>query len=48
MQGAGCATGERICDQSSLIGPPAVNGSFANSGVSRNIFNRQIQKTVLP
>lgn len=40
------AVRERVCDQGSLIGPPAVNGRFADTGMSRHLFNGEIGKTM--
>jgi hypothetical protein len=40
--------GEGIRNQRCLVRPPAVNRGFADVGVGRHIFNRQIGKTSLP
>jgi hypothetical protein len=43
----GRAAGEGIRDESSLVGPPAVNRCLPNIGVSRHIFDGQIWKAIV-
>ncbi len=42
------AAGECVGNQGALVGPPAIDGGFADSGALSHLFNFEVGKSVLP